>query len=73
MCTRKDGTCVLLLSSVTASDLFFYHPLQQQVSGLWGILYFKEIQGAKNIAKWFASAGVTICGIILLSYEHHKK
>ena len=25
-----------------------------------------------TIAKWFVSACVTVCGIILLSYEHHK-
>ncbi|CAB9519490.1 expressed unknown protein [Seminavis robusta] len=42
------------------------------VSGLWGILYFHEIKGAATIAKWLASASITICGIILLSYEHHK-
>ena len=43
------------------------------VSGLWGIFYFKEITGAKTIAKWFASAALTLCGIILLSYEHHAQ
>jgi len=43
------------------------------VSGLWGIFYFKEIEGADAILKWYASASVTALGIILLSYEHHEK
>ena len=43
------------------------------VSGLWGIFYFHEISGIETIAKWIASACITVCGIILLSYEHHKK
>ena len=43
------------------------------VSGLWGIFYFHEVQGAVTITKWFLSAGVTVLGILLLSYEHHEK
>ena len=52
-----------------------YHELSYflAVSGLWGIFYFHEICGLETITKWIASASVTICGIILLSYEHHKK
>lgn len=41
------------------------------VSGLWGIFYFREIKGTVTISKWFFSASITVCGIILLSYEHH--
>ena len=40
------------------------------VSGLWGIFFFKEIRGRETIAKWFASAFITIAGILWLSYEH---
>eukprot|EP00934_Nitzschia_sp_Nitz4_P006757 Nitzschia sp. Nitz4//scaffold88_size82704//45204//46496//NITZ4_005296-RA/size82704-processed-gene-0.52-mRNA-1//1//CDS//3329559506//6747//frame0 len=40
------------------------------VSGLWGVFYFGEIQGQETITKWFASAAVTIVGIIWLSYQH---
>uniref|UniRef100_A0A7S1CZ67 Uncharacterized protein n=1 Tax=Cyclophora tenuis TaxID=216820 RepID=A0A7S1CZ67_CYCTE len=40
------------------------------VSGLWGILYYKEIRGAKTITKWFASASLAVVGILLLSHEH---
>lgn len=43
------------------------------VSGLWGIFYFNEIQGATTIFKWLLSATVTVLGILLLSYEHHEK
>lgn len=42
------------------------------VSGLWGIFFFKEIVCAMAITKWFISAGLTISGILLLSYEHHE-
>lgn len=42
------------------------------VSGLWGIFYFKEIEGTDAILKWYASASITALGIILLSYEHHE-
>ena len=40
------------------------------VGGMWGIFYFHEIRGRVTIAKWFASALVTISGILLLAYEH---
>eukprot|EP00536_Pseudo-nitzschia_multiseries_P018260 jgi/Psemu1/315657/fgenesh1_kg.2312_\ len=43
------------------------------VSGLWGIFYFNEIEGADAILKWYASASVTALGIVILSYEHHEK
>jgi drug/metabolite transporter (DMT)-like permease len=43
------------------------------VSGLWGIFYFKEIEGFKTISKWLLSASITVVGILLLSYEHHQK
>lgn len=42
------------------------------VSGLWGIFYFREIEGSNAIYKWFLSASVTVIGILLLSYEHHE-
>jgi hypothetical protein len=43
---------------------------QLLISGLWGVFYFKEINGEDTIAKWFASAVVAFVGIIWLSYEH---
>jgi len=42
------------------------------VSGIWGIFYFKEIEGTGAILKWNAAASVTVIGILLLSYEHHE-
>ena len=43
---------------------------QLLISGLWGVCYFGEIQGRGTIAKWFASAVVTVTGIIWLSFQH---
>jgi len=39
------------------------------VSGLWGIVWYKEVVGAKTITKWFASAGVCMIAIVWLSFE----
>jgi glucose uptake protein GlcU len=41
------------------------------ISGAWGILLFREIEGGWTICKWFISAVVAVVGILLLSYEHH--
>jgi glucose uptake protein GlcU len=43
------------------------------ISGLWGIYYFREVVRQESIVKWFASALLTVCGILLLSYQHHAK
>ena len=78
------GTCGLLWSIGNFFSLFsvYYlgegvgYPLVQTsifVSGLWGIFYFKEVQGWSRITKWLLSSLSTIAGIILLSYEHHEK
>jgi glucose uptake protein GlcU len=40
------------------------------ISGLWAVFYFREITGRDAILKWFASACVTIGGIIWLSFQH---
>jgi len=42
------------------------------VSGLWGIFCYKEVIGAKTIAKWFVSAGICMIAIISLSLERLK-
>ena len=78
------GTCGLLWSIGNFFSLFsvYYlgegvgYPLVQTsilISGLWGIFYFKEVQGFVPITKWLLSSLCTIAGIILLSYEHHEK
>ena len=38
-------------------------------SGLWGIFWYKEVRGSSTIAGWFASAAVTVLGILWLSHE----
>lgn len=43
---------------------------QLLISGLWGVFFFGEIKGCETITKWFASAGVTVLGIVWLSYQH---
>lgn len=43
---------------------------QMLISGLWGILYFEEIQQGSTIMKWFVSALLTLTGILWLSHEH---
>ena len=40
------------------------------ISGLWGIFFFREVQGVGRIAKWIVSSIITIFGILWLSYEH---
>ena len=78
------ATCGLLWSIGNFFSLYsvYYlgegvgYPLVQTsilVSGLWGIFYFKEVQGRERISLWLLSSLSTIAGIILLSYEHHEK
>ncbi len=40
------------------------------VSGLLGILWFREIKGVQTIALWSLSAVATFVGIIFLSHQH---
>ena len=40
------------------------------ISGLWGIIWFREIRGTVIVAKWLLAAGLTVFSILLLSYEH---
>lgn len=40
------------------------------ISGLWGTFYFHEITNKQTIMKWFASAIITVSGIIWLSFQH---
>ena len=42
------------------------------ISGLWGIFYFREIEGTNAISKWLLCASCTVLGILILSYEHHE-
>lgn len=40
------------------------------VSGLWGIFYYKEIPGVKNILGFILSSVIVFVGIILMSRDH---
>ena len=40
------------------------------VSGIPGILWFKEIRGRRAILLWSISAVITFVGIVLLSRQH---
>jgi len=70
------GTSVFsmdIVAFVCISQLQILLSHHRIVSGLWGIFYFKEIEGSETISKWFLSASVTVLGILLLSYEHHEE
>lgn len=80
---KYGGACGLLWSIGNVFSIFSIQYLGQGVgysvvqssilvSGIWGIFYFREVQGTKTIAKWLLSATMAVLGIILLSYEHHK-
>jgi glucose uptake protein GlcU len=43
------------------------------VAGLWGIFYFKEVQGRDRMTMWVLSSLLAVFGILLLSYQHHEK
>jgi len=38
------------------------------ISGMWGIFYYKEVQGFKLIASFFMFALIMLGGVILLSF-----
>lgn len=40
------------------------------ISGLWGILYYKEIPGLQNILGFFLSSVIVFVGIILMGRDH---
>jgi glucose uptake protein GlcU len=49
---------------------FSFCQMQLFVSGLWGVVFFKEVQGTETITKWFISASVAVVGIVWLAHEH---
>ena len=40
------------------------------ISGLWGLLYYKEIPGLMNMIGFFISSLVVLVGILLMGREH---
>ena len=45
---------------------------QMLIAGLWGIMWYREVQGVWAISAWFVCACVTVTGIVFLSHEHIK-
>ena len=43
------------------------------MTGLWGIFYYREIQGAMNIIGFLSSSCVVFSGILLMASEHGVK
>jgi hypothetical protein len=63
-------TAILAVTYLGQGTGYSFCQMQLFVSGLWGVFYFREIQGAETISLWFLSATVALIGIIWLSYEH---
>ena len=67
-----------IIASVLATGALGYsvgYPVSHAsllISGLWGIILYKEVKGFWNIMLWFASALVACFGMLLLSREHVK-
>ena len=38
-------------------------------SGLWGLLYYQEVQGTRAVAAWCVAAFVTMVCVIMLGLE----
>ena len=60
------------LTTLTFIKTFIITQGSMLISGLWGIVWFKEINGCYNTSLWLISASLTVAGIILLGYEHDK-
>ena len=40
---------------------------QMVISGLWGLCYYHEVRGVRNITQFFISMVLTVAGVILLA------
>lgn len=68
------GNIASMISVANLGEGVGYSIVQAQllVAGLWGILWYREVQGTHAIAGWFMCACLTVAGIIYLSHEHVK-
>jgi len=66
------GNAASMISVDYLGEAIGYSVIQGSIliSGLWGIFWFNEVKGSKNILFWFLSAFLTFAGILLLTYEH---
>ena len=68
------GNLASILSVQYLGEGVGYSIVQAQmiVAGLWGVLWYKEVGGWRDILVWMVFSFVTLGGIILLSYEHQR-
>jgi len=66
----STGNFLSIYAVILISESIAYPSVQAAllVGGLWGIFYYKELNGAQATV-WFISAAVTLGGIVLLSQE----
>ena len=66
------GNVACILSVQFLGQGLGYSIVQSQllIAGLWGVVYYKEIDNSSQIRLWFVSALVTVIGIVILSQQH---
>jgi len=66
------GNISSILSVSLLGEGVGYSIVQSQllIAGLWGVCWYREIQGVRIVTSWFLFAIITVVGIILLSQEH---
>lgn len=69
------GNISSILSVAMLGEGVGYSIVQSQllVAGLWGVLWYREVQGTSAILRWFLFACLTVTGIVLISQEHISK
>jgi hypothetical protein len=64
---------VFQLAALTRGGSAVMMPFNQgcslMLTGLWGLLYYKEVKGPFLSVMWFAVAGCLVLAIVLLSHE----
>ncbi len=70
LCNLK---CSLVSYVVANADSLVLKALmltRRVLAGLWGVFYYREVQGSRKILGWLCCACLTIAGVLLLSHEH---
>lgn len=62
--------CIISVTYLGQGVGYSFTQTSMLISGLWGIFFFKEIEGRERILKWLFSALIAVAGILGLSYEH---
>ena len=68
------GNVSSILSVAYLGQGLGYSAVQCQliVAGLWAVVWYGELQGARRITGWFACAIVTVTSILLLTRQHER-